>query len=82
MSVCYKICYFTESCDLRILHNVSSCCKIPVNLLAVINSAKEFDLHSRFGSVVLVEFLFLKVGNFIPLQKKKKKKNNNNISSK
>ena len=28
---------------------------------AVKNLAKEFDLHSRFGSVVLVEFLFLKV---------------------
>ena len=36
--------------------------------LAVTNLAKEFDLHSRFGSVVLVEFLYLKVGTPPPFK--------------
>ena len=30
--------------------------------LSVTNLANEFDLHSRFGSVVLVGFLYFKVG--------------------
>ena len=36
--------------------------------LAVTNLAKEFDLHSRFGSEVLVEFLYLKVRNPPPFK--------------
>ena len=36
-SVCYKIPYFTDSCELSVLHECDSlCCEIPVNLRVII----------------------------------------------
>ena len=33
-SVCYRIPYFADFCELRILHNsVTVCCEIPVNFV-------------------------------------------------
>ena len=38
--------------------------------LAVTDLAKEFDTHSRYGSIVLVEFFNFNVGTPLTLKKK------------